>query len=414
MTARGLVNMNIKKRFKSFTRFFFSVIVGVLLSVSIAVGQTSSDDTFSGSVLSDIQSSMENTSASLNSLSKKFDAFLISLVETNANLMFQFDAYLSGTAEKTAQLAPVKAITESEAVTKTHGDIQGKLAEIPYTAVKSNSKAYDAYKQILLNMGGITENIRIQVLAEQEGSDSLTLSDTSNSTANLLNIGGAESIEAKLKSVDYSYDFDSLILPSSYLSDTQTAAANNFITYLTQKYKTVNSLNLAKIRADNDKLKILENYPPYQVYLVSYRSYLANLSIPLSNFYQMLSERTKLSDIIKNAENSGVTVSDEVKNTVTDLSSANINSLLDLQNYVANHRVNDPVWHQKMESASPTTVQRETLFVLSEIESQLHRLHMDNERILATLSAQQLRDVQNNNDIDASDIQEYVDTELAN
>ena len=40
-----------------------------------------------------------------------------------------------------------------------------------------------------------------------------------------------------------------------------------------------------------------------------------------------------------------------------------------------------------MAAASPATVQRETLFVLAEIEAQNYRAHLDRERMLATLTA---------------------------
>ncbi len=55
-------------------------------------------------------------------------------------------------------------------------------------------------------------------------------------------------------------------------------------------------------------------------------------------------------------------------------------SPLQYENYIANHRVNSHAWYQSMSTASPATVQRETLFVLAAILSKMQQAHMDRER----------------------------------
>ena len=48
-----------------------------------------------------------------------------------------------------------------------------------------------------------------------------------------------------------------------------------------------------------------------------------------------------------------------------------------------------PKWYQHLQTATPANLQRETLMVLAEIENQNYQAHLDRERILATLTAQQ-------------------------
>jgi intracellular multiplication protein IcmX len=69
-------------------------------------------------------------------------------------------------------------------------------------------------------------------------------------------------------------------------------------------------------------------------------------------------------------------------------------SPLEVENYIANERLNNPQWFQEMKTASPATVQREQVLILAEIESALQRNHLDNERLLATLSIMALQSSQ--------------------
>ena len=65
-------------------------------------------------------------------------------------------------------------------------------------------------------------------------------------------------------------------------------------------------------------------------------------------------------------------------------------SPLEIDRYLAEKRAGAPQWFQEMETASPVTLQRETLYVLAQIQRQLFLNYQQNERILATLSASQL------------------------
>ena len=56
-------------------------------------------------------------------------------------------------------------------------------------------------------------------------------------------------------------------------------------------------------------------------------------------------------------------------------------SPLQIENYIANQRINGPDWLKQMKTASPAVVAREQVLILAEIESQLERNHLDNERL---------------------------------
>ncbi len=55
-------------------------------------------------------------------------------------------------------------------------------------------------------------------------------------------------------------------------------------------------------------------------------------------------------------------------------------SPLQVENYIANQRINSPAWFKQMKTASPAVVAREQVLILAEIESQL-------ERIISTMNA---------------------------
>jgi intracellular multiplication protein IcmX len=373
----------------------------VMISTSFAATSSTGDKgnsdsnnissaTNANSILSSIKASLQGSGFSLNTVSRKLDALLISTMEANANLMYQFDAYLTNANNTAEHLGSINQLVQADASDQTHTNVQAKLAEVPYTIMDSSNAAYKGLKTLLDQSGGVTETDRIKNLAEIDGTDTLGFSNTNNKPAMLFARTGLGT-KMLLKTFDYGFDFDSLIQPQSYNTSAQMKAASNFITYLSKNYKISTSIDLSALKNDTKKLTSLKETPQYQTYLVNNRSNVAALSVPLSNFNQFYSERANLKSIITQLEKQGQPVNQTIKNVVNTLASQNINSLLELQNYVANHRISDKTWRKKMMSASPATVQRETLFVLAEMESQLQRIHIDNERLLATLSAAQLQ-----------------------
>ncbi|PHQ80778.1 MAG: hypothetical protein COB66_04020 [Coxiella sp. (in: Bacteria)] len=92
----------------------------------------------------------------------------------------------------------------------------------------------------------------------------------------------------------------------------------------------------------------------------------------MNNFEHIISERTPVKDLGTKAGIPGVKDA----------------SPLQIQEYLATRRVSSPQWFTSVQSASATSVQRQTLIVLAEIEAQNFQAHLDSERMLATMSAQ--------------------------
>ncbi|MDF1760986.1 MAG: hypothetical protein P1U40_10655 [Coxiellaceae bacterium] len=138
----------------------------------------------------------------------------------------------------------------------------------------------------------------------------------------------------------------------------------------------------ASVRA-KDILK-LKNSTAYQNYQLTVRNIVASRSLVTDLLNQILVERTPSAALAKQAnlppqyttQNNYVTGPDgKVKAQTTA-------SPLQVENYIANHRVNSSKWYQSMSTASPAVVQRETLYVLAEILSKMQQAHLDREKLL--------------------------------
>jgi len=126
-------------------------------------------------------------------------------------------------------------------------------------------------------------------------------------------------------------------------------------------------------------LDLQANDPDFRKFLVAKRSFITNRSVGLGNIYQLIANRMPQKGLGKKAGLGNKPMS------------ANA-----LQDFLATRRADDAQWYADMAAASPSTIQRETLNVLVEIQKQLQQLHKDNERILLTLSTSQLQGSQIN------------------
>lgn len=203
-----------------------------------------------------------------------------------------------------------------------------------------------------------------------------------------------------LTSHDEYFTIDSLLQPSGFTDD-QATAAKRYVEYLTQPYQSLtDGINFSGFstalmsvdkKADRiSKLNTLVTSPAYQKYQLGIRNYVAAQSVALSNLNLLLGERTRIPNLAKDLD---IMTTDE-KNTKGKIPSKDA-SPLEVQNYIANSRIQDPDWYKQITSVSPFVVQRQTVIILAEIESALQRLHLDNERLLATLSVMVLQNNQN-------------------
>ncbi len=183
---------------------------------------------------------------------------------------------------------------------------------------------------------------------------------------------------------DNYFDINSLIGPDGYTSDQQTAA-QYYINYISENYIPLGSTLSLKALASLSYpafVNFQRNNTVYQTYQAGVRSYTALESVALSNYNQLMTERT-----VQQALGTTIGMTIPTANGLQPVSDA---SPLQVQEFIATHRINNPQWYKDMAAGSPFTVQRESLFVLAEIEAQLQQLHADNERLLTTLSALEL------------------------
>ena len=111
----------------------------------------------------------------------------------------------------------------------------------------------------------------------------------------------------------------------------------------------------------------LQQSPQFTAYETALRHIVAVQSAGLSNLYYLYSQR---------------------------VADANGNSPESVSNYLANWRSQNPSWYASMGSALPTVLMRETLFVLTEMQRDLHEMRKENQRLLASQSIGLLQSTQ--------------------
>jgi hypothetical protein len=164
-------------------------------------------------------------------------------------------------------------------------------------------------------------------------------------------------------------------------------AVEKLITFLSGM---VEPLDVVRLSDDPNKRKSqIEESAQIQRLLLLTRSYTATQSVALNNLYFLAKER----EIIpKLGEQSAMTTlptdgsEDEIKDA----------SQLQLEEFLVNRRVGNSAWYAAVNTASPIAIQRETLFVLAEVQQQLFQLRMINERLLAAMSVMQFQIAQLN------------------
>jgi hypothetical protein len=174
----------------------------------------------------------------------------------------------------------------------------------------------------------------------------------------------------------------------------QSYAAQGFIGFLSglSNPPLVPAFNTLKGKGvGQDAATTFRNSSTVQNYLAELRAYTAAQSVGLDNFYHLYAERiiqTGLGKTLNVHKFSAVSAQGQTTpgEPVPDVSP------LQAEEYLATRRVYDPEWYKNMESAtSPLTLARETLYTLAEIRLELFRARLENERVLAAISATQLQ-----------------------
>lgn len=352
--------------------------------------------------------------AAINNLGKRIEAIAIAGVKTINDAAYQIDQNLPSLMQINTQQNTISSQVVQQTNTQTQDEIKNSLQEISDSVLTYNVVTPEVEKSLdrIIKRGNKINDLTLNT----PSSDTLytALSDAGGTA--LQNNGYSVSKPSVLH--DNYFDFSSLISPEAY-SPEQRVGANNFIDLITKRYEPLTAnIDFENLKANLDTLKshpkelasTLHNFrasAPFKNYQLAIRSVLATQSIALNNYNKLVTERTPLMRKIENpskdpdptlaaiSQTVGVTPKkvkiEDPKNPDKMIDVMVYASPLQIENYVANHRVSNQKWYQQVANASPASVQRETLYVLAEMQSQMHQAHIDNEKLLATMTALQVQ-----------------------
>lgn len=298
----------------------------------------------------------------IEALGAQINALAVAGANSLSDAVYQFDQDLPGIVQTNSANSTLGPQTVASTTTQTLADIKSSLQVFPQQVIPPKTTPVN------------------QVQAMTYGIPS---SDTLYSP-NDPQIAVFNSNPQAMPDNDDYFTVDSLLGPDAYTQDQQNAA-QYYVNFITQSYNPLGStLNLAPLASLSyaSFLNFQRNNLVYQNYQAGVRSYTAMNSLALSNYNLLMTERTVQSGL-------GTTVGLTVPSS-SGLQPVADASPLQVQEFMATRRINNVQWYKDMAAASPATVQRESLYVLAEIEAQLWQQHLDSERMIATLSAMEL------------------------
>lgn len=167
------------------------------------------------------------------------------------------------------------------------------------------------------------------------------------------------------------FNFENLIAPTLYDKQARENALG-FVAFAGRTYEPF-PLDMGTWEQALEEKSTEPAFINYQMLL---RSYVTAQSVALSNLYRLIADRSEQPEIAKL----------KLKNEA----GVDIKSPAQYQAYLANRRTTSQEWYTTMSSAPNSTVNREILFVLADIQRSLYRLEQTNERLLATSSVLEL------------------------
>jgi len=183
---------------------------------------------------------------------------------------------------------------------------------------------------------------------------------------------------------DNAFNFEMLMSPSIYNKvalpcapspQDISAYAKAYIQFAADLGNPISTYSLNQLVTDNtvtpDQATSVLNSPEWQDFAQSRRHIVAAQSSGLSNLYYLAQLRTPNSNGV-----SPQSTSDSVAYWRTDPPPAGANP--------------STTWYMQMQTALPAMVARETLFVLAEMQRDLHDMRKENQRLLAIQSIMQL------------------------
>ncbi|MFK3616841.1 phosphoesterase [Coxiella burnetii] len=349
-------------------------VLGIASFLALGVASTSA--------LADIDP-MSGVIKAIKEVGLEVQALAIASKKSVSNMKYQLDKNLDLALQADVEKNNALQTVKNNAGTNTQNQISGTLLQFPEQVINASQLNDAQMAATIKNRKNLIPNLTTAIPA----SDTLYLTDAEDPLANTYGVAKPDSL------YDNYFNFDSLFAPSAYNSD-QQQAATTYLQYLTKPYQSLTDNihfselkdNLNKLSAEKraDKLKSFLNNPAYQKFQLAVRSLIATKSIAIDNFNTLLNERVPIKGL---GAKVGMPDDPHLPKGYA--------SPLQVENYIANQRINSPDWFKQMKTASPAVVAREQVLILAEIESQLERNHLDNERLLATLSLMALRGTQN-------------------
>lgn len=196
------------------------------------------------------------------------------------------------------------------------------------------------------------------------------------------------SMTSSLTQGNENFNYQALITPLAYSTTSATNSgtmgftqdnAMNFIKTISGYAIPLSTINLntySESQLSAKQKQDIQNSANYQQYTVQRRQLLAEQTAALTILYDIYARRQP---------NTNIKMTDTP--IPPDPNNPNANpSAAQIEDYIATARTNSansPTWYAQMATASPTNVNREILFVLAEIQAELHAIHLINEQQLA-------------------------------
>ena len=273
------------------------------------------------------------------------------------NLVGGYGRQMTGTSNN-QMLAP----SPSAPFATQYGQVQNSLKNTNSTMLTPVSP--DAEGRQTINPSGTDlGQTAITSLLTSSGSKNLTYQQTLNKALYPPSISGlfgaAAAVYTDTAATLPNYDIKSLLSPIGYQNQQAAQTALNYIQLLAQPSI---SANIDTLRGYNSN-----NFLPY---IMAVRGYVAMQSIGINNLYQSFADRVPMKDLGKTAGMPN-----------------NNASALEVEDFAAKKRVTNSDWYKAMETATPATIQRETLYVLAEMRLEMYKNCLALERLILTNSA---------------------------
>ncbi len=325
-----------------------------------------------------IASAIGNQSAGLQAEIKNL---AIAAVDYVNHQNYQIDANLSADSATNTATTQInnQAYTPNQAAllaaeNKTSNNLNNNLTQFSWALNPSNTAlvAADGKKPFAQYMN---ENSTARLTIGTPANDTLYIADPL-AAQNSLFYEKNQALLAKpnpqlVNNNNNYFNFASLFAPTVYSTTAQLQAANEYVKYATQNTQNLTTgVDFSQLASNPKALFALKNSPAYQEYAYNFRTLLAMRSMEVNALQSLVAERTPMPGLGAAA---GLTT--------------NAASPLQVDQYIANHRVQNPTWYQSIQTASPATVQRKTLVILAEIEHQNYEAQLQREQLIAQLAA---------------------------